>query len=180
MTSASSRAGFTLVEILTVMIVIAILMGIVVFTARAVIRDNQEKTVKLTLRNLRSAMDNYANMYSAPPFDSTDTVNSQIAAAVDNMTNLSYAWNRRRKPLLELKNFDLSATNPLEVVDLWDQPFILKVMDPNDPVPPAEHVACYVGQVEVMFYSRGRDGVPQKGLGVNDDIGVGGSRSTAP
>ncbi len=78
----SARGGFTLVELLVVLVVILILVAIVVFTAPAIITGQQEKQTEAVLASLDRALQEYEATQGRYPaltetllelFDASDT-----------------------------------------------------------------------------------------------------------
>ena len=176
------KRGFSLIELLVVMMIIAILMGIVVYTFTAVMRSKAEQTMKLRLKEVQSAMRGYYDMWKYPPFDVTPANYDvqQNGAMVDNMSNPDSWWVQRRGDLLGKNNpeyrFDRSVT-PMELLDVWGVALVLKVVDPAASPQPPEHLIAEVGRYKVVFYSLGYNANDEGGTGVdNDDIGPGGSK----
>ena len=187
----SGRKGFTLIELLVVMGIIAILMGIVVSAAQAIKQSQKEKSIQIDLKQLKLAMGNYFSMWGRVPLitdpakippgygitDLYDHINgNQNAFMIDMMSYSDYWWIKRRGPLVENKNMNLTTDIPPLVLDLNDEPYILVLVDPAETVGTdyGRHIVTTVGPTKMKWFSLGEDEIDQKGLGDNDDIGVGG------
>ena len=89
----SSRAGrndgFTLVELLIVVIILAILAAIVVPQFTATTDDAREAALDTTLGNMRAAIDLYFQQHGEYPSANTDGTNAQN-------TPLSFLWQLAR------------------------------------------------------------------------------------
>ncbi len=175
-----SKIGFSLIELLVVMMIIAVLMSIVVYTFNAAMRFKAEQNIKLRLKELQTAMRGYYDMWHYPPFDVTSLKYGvqQNGTMVDNMSNPDYRWVHERGDLLGRNNpnYRFSTNSPPELLDSWDLPLMLMVVDPAASPQPPEHITTEVGPYKIIFYSAGYDGQYTDGTGPgNDDIGPGGS-----
>jgi prepilin-type N-terminal cleavage/methylation domain-containing protein len=63
------HAGFTLLELLAVMLILAVLMGIMTQAAQLVIRAAREKRLTMTTRTLETALARYRDEYRQWPID---------------------------------------------------------------------------------------------------------------
>lgn len=92
--AAGCSSGFTLVELMVVMLIIAILASIAVPAYIASIRAAREAVLKEDLHVLRTAIDSYTNDKEKAPQSIDDLVSSGYLKSipVDPMTHSSSTW----------------------------------------------------------------------------------------
>jgi prepilin-type N-terminal cleavage/methylation domain-containing protein len=120
-------AGFTLVELLVVMVILGILVSLVVVAATRALGTGQETQIKLELDNIALALEQYKNTYgSYPPNCVTTQANTPDA---DLERHLKKAFPRHREPINDLKKLC--------------NPRISGELDP--PLTPAEAIVFWLG-----------------------------------
>jgi len=91
---ASSEAGFTLIELMVVMLIIGVLMAIAVPNYVAAVKAAKEATLKEDLHVLRQAIDSYTMDKQKAPQSLQELVESGYlkAVPVDPMTRTNDSW----------------------------------------------------------------------------------------
>lgn len=64
------RKGFTLIELIATIVILAIIMGIGAYVITGLINDSKEKNYQLLLKEVRSAVEGYYQECMDPPKDS--------------------------------------------------------------------------------------------------------------
>ncbi len=135
--TAAGQRGFTLVELLIVVIILAILAAIVVPQFTASTSDAKEAAIDSTLQNMRSAVDLYRQQHDAYTADGADVTDqpgslttfwdqmlkfTDTAGAVSAAKNPAFPYGPylRKKKLPQVKGSDAlvisnSTTVPLDV-----------------------------------------------------------------
>jgi general secretion pathway protein G len=105
-----SARGFTLVELMVVMLIIAILAGIAIPAYVASIRAAREAVLKEDLHVLRDAIDSFTNDKDKAPQSLDDLVSAGYLKAlpVDPMTHSSTTW----VPAMDDSMRNLDQTDP--------------------------------------------------------------------
>jgi prepilin-type N-terminal cleavage/methylation domain-containing protein len=174
------RRGFTIIELLTVMLIIGILSSITVWVFVGAMQAKNIRSTQLCCLDLQAAVQTYFTQVGALPFDVKNITDNQNWVMVDNMTNASYRWVQQRGNYLETQGGQYRFSQPAgpqlrEVLDHWGSAYVIKVVDPGStPSPSVDHLTALFGSVKVLMYSIGPDAVDQGGGGNNDDIGPGG------
>jgi len=87
---SKKQQGFTLLELLVVVAVMAIISGMGLMRYGNVRSDNEEKATRVEMAQLRQAIIRYFNDQNTY---SEDTANIRSPADIDFLTNLSYSWD---------------------------------------------------------------------------------------
>jgi general secretion pathway protein G len=105
---SGNRSGFTLLELLVVMVILGILAGLGVGAYRLARRSAKEAQAKADIELLRNALEEYRVEYGAYPADSGQTTFEAMLSSLP----------ADQRSLLE------SATGrPLELMDPWEHPY---------------------------------------------------------
>lgn len=112
MKKSDFRQGFTIVELMTVMVIIMILAGITVTGVRAAIESSRKRATEIMIACLGTAISMYhTELGSYAP----DTSNKDMVTALEN------------GDYIEFKSSDLDGSG--QVVDPWDTPYNYLIMD---------------------------------------------------
>jgi general secretion pathway protein G len=104
------EAGFTLVELMVVMLIIAILAGIAIPAYVASIRAAREAVLREDLHVMRDAIDSYTNDKDKAPQSLDDLVSGGYLKSIptDPMTHSNSTWN----PTMDDSMHNLDQTDP--------------------------------------------------------------------
>jgi type II secretion system protein G len=111
--AGSSRASFTLVEMLAVMAIIAILAGIIVAGSNYAQRQSDMKRARAGLERIKYALEDYRAAMGRYP---TNSVSGGVTNFVNgSMTNDAWA---------ALTNYHRSLKHPDDLIDPWGRSYI--------------------------------------------------------
>ena len=93
-TKTGRNRGFTLLELMIVLTIIAVLVGIAIPIYRTMILQSREKTLKVNLHSLRSVIDQYTADKKKAPQTLRDIVDAGYfrELPLDPMTNSHDTW----------------------------------------------------------------------------------------
>jgi prepilin-type N-terminal cleavage/methylation domain-containing protein len=152
-----NRSGFTLVEILVVVVIIAILAGLATPAVLRALRRTQIAGGILELNTLAQAVEAYRNEYGAYPPDFTDS------QAVLNHLNRSFPRRQELTDLAAVNNLILNQRlGPSRALAFWLRGFysnpeypIFGTPDPNDPSQPPQGELQPLIEINVKMISGG-------------------------
>lgn len=162
------EGGFTLVELLTVIAIIALLAGLI-FPAVISVQDKAKRSkAKSMIQSLSVALKMYQNDFGVYPTDS-DVGASSGAAALYTALGQRYIGTSAGNvgPYMEFKSKDLNGSS--EVVDPWGTPYYYYPDDDDGSTGDAPYNNVY----SFDLYSAGKDQTTPSGSGGgtgSDDI----------
>ena len=115
-------SGFTLVELLVVISIIAILLGIIVPTYYSVRAKAQYTKAKVTVKNLETAFKSYLDYYRVWPGALSDGTAHAIKDDVFNLLRKRVNENNNKDGIAF---YEFESTNSTAALDAWS--------NPNDP-----------------------------------------------
>lgn len=157
-TPASNRRGFTIIELLVVVTIIAVLAGLVISQAPKMMEDARKLEVRNTIIALRNGIHSYQVEYNRYPIDPdqagggtddaqpflTDENTKLIETIMGDAANLTGAATEPDPESLNPKGIEFTtfkmaqngrnglvgAQPPFRLVDMWSQPYWV-IMDTN-------------------------------------------------
>jgi type II secretory pathway pseudopilin PulG len=147
-----SAAGFTLVEMLTVVLIIIILSGLVISTARFVQQKGAMSRAQGEIQAMETALERYKNDNGEyPPYYGTDTVegakvlyqaltgdgNDLLVSSGGVPSSGMENWGKQGTTYMDtLKpnvHFYQSGNSAYAVMDPWGKPYRYRTVNPDDP-----------------------------------------------
>ena len=125
----SSRRGFTLAELMVVILLIAILSGLVFSISSGVFEKGERSTAESQLQAISVALESYRNRFGDYP----DVLTSrQFFDALDGKLGpQGQLLSPPFPPFLEAGQFALSDAENPELLDPWGQPYVYIYHEPD-------------------------------------------------
>lgn len=125
-----TRAGFTLVEMLTTVAMLIIVLGLMVSLARYVRRRSAEDLTRKALVNLHLVMSEYVSRNGVPAIDTLvegrnlDETTLQAKAAAHNRALVRFLRSNREVSAKAFRDLPLTIYDETSVRDAWGTPIV--------------------------------------------------------
>lgn len=143
----AGRGGFTLMEVLLVILIIGLLAGVAIFAFQGTLFGAREDTTEAKIREIQAALDRYSFDMNAYPDPDEEGLAALTEAPADE--ELAKNW---RGPYVKGQN---------ALKDSWGNDFVYTLREDPD-----------TGKRNPVVYSRGPNGEDDSGEG--DDVRLGG------